>query len=62
MNFSPRSSVFEAHFQEPSTLREVKIAMAILAQKLELKNHNYSLLRSGFLILKLDFEENVPKM
>jgi len=25
--FSPRSSVFEAHFQEPSTLRKVKIAI-----------------------------------
>jgi len=33
--FSPRSSVFEAHFQEPSTLRKVKIAMDTLAQHLE---------------------------
>jgi len=33
--FSPRSSVFEAHFQEPSTLQEVKIAIGILAQNLE---------------------------
>jgi len=30
--FSPRSSVFETHFQEPSTLCEVKIAMDTLAQ------------------------------
>ena len=34
-NFSPRFSVFDAHFQEPLTLWEVKIAMGILAQKLE---------------------------
>jgi len=33
--FFPRSSVFEAHFQESSTLQEVKIAMGILAQNLE---------------------------
>jgi len=33
--FSPRSSVFEAHFQEPSTLWKVKIAMDTLAQNHE---------------------------
>jgi len=33
--FPPRCSVFEAHFQEPSILHEVKIAMGILAQNLE---------------------------
>jgi len=33
--FSPRSSVFEAHFQEPSTLRKVKIAMDTLVQNLK---------------------------
>jgi len=35
-------SVFETHFQEPSTLGKVKIAMDTLAQHLELKNHNLS--------------------
>jgi len=35
VNFSPRSSVFEAHSQESSTLRKVKIAMDNLAQHLE---------------------------
>jgi len=48
MIFSPRSSVFEAHFQEPSTPREVNIAVGILAQNLEYKNHNPSFLRSAF--------------
>jgi len=33
--FSPRSSVFEAHFQELSTLQKVKIAMDTLLQDLE---------------------------
>jgi len=33
--FSPRYSVFEAHFQEPSTVWIVKIAMGSLAQNLE---------------------------
>jgi len=35
--FSPRSSIFEAHFhfQEPLTLRKVKIAVNTLAQNLE---------------------------
>jgi len=33
--FSPRSNVFEVHFQELSTLQKVKIAMGTLAQKLE---------------------------
>jgi len=33
--FSPRSSVFEDHFQEPSTLQKVKTAMGPLVQNLE---------------------------
>jgi len=33
--FSPRSSVFEAHFQEPSTLQKVKIVVDTLVQHLE---------------------------
>jgi len=33
--FSPKSNVFEAHFQEPSTLWKVKIAMGTLAPNLE---------------------------
>jgi len=33
--FSPRSNVFEAHFQEPSTLWKVKIAIGTFAQNLE---------------------------
>jgi len=33
--FSPRFYVFEAHFQELSTLKKVKIAMDTLAQNLE---------------------------
>jgi len=32
---SPRSGVFEAHFQELSTLQKAKIAMDTLAQNLE---------------------------
>jgi len=32
--FSPRSSVYEAHFQEPSTLQKVKIAMDTPAPKI----------------------------
>jgi len=35
--FSPRSNVFEAHIQKPSTLQKVKIAMEILVQNLEKK-------------------------
>jgi len=35
MTFSPRSSVFEGHFQEPSTLQKIKTAMDTLAQNLE---------------------------
>jgi len=33
--FSPTSRVFEAHFQEPSTLGKVKVAMDTLALHLE---------------------------
>jgi len=35
--FSPRSSVFEAHFQEPSTLHKAKIAMVPLHKILNRK-------------------------
>jgi len=40
--FSPRSSVFEAYFQEPSTLQEVKIAIY------RVKNKNFKMLGSFF--------------
>jgi len=48
VDFSPRSSVFEAHFQEPSTLWKVKIAMGPLALNLKWINHNYSFSISNF--------------
>jgi len=35
MIFSPRSSIFEACFQESSTLKKVKVAMGTLALNLE---------------------------
>jgi len=46
--FPPRYRVIEAHFQGPSTLQKVKIAMDTLAQNLELKNHDQSFSKSDF--------------
>jgi len=57
--FSLRSNVFEAHFQEPSTLWKVKIAMDTLAQNLEIEKSYSNIFKYLIFDAKIKLQKNV---